>query len=36
MNKDKTTLVFNKNTLEDVHQEIMVLPSVLAIKHYEK
>lgn len=36
VNKDKTTLVFNKNTPEDVHQEIMVLLSVLAIKHYEK
>ena len=36
VNKEKTTLFFSRNTLEEVQQEIKLLLGVLAIKHYEK
>ena len=36
VNKDKTTLFFSRNTLEEVQEEIKVLLGVSAIKHYEK
>ena len=36
VNKNKTTLFFRRNTLEEVQQEIKVLLGVPAIKHYKK
>ena len=36
VNKDKTTLIFSKNTMEDIKKTIKLSLGVPAIQHYEK